>query len=272
LRFERRWAQGAAVAADDVYPITYGGLVKVLTRPNCRAGDSIEDGEVLVEHVSHDPAWIAEHVVVAFDPHGERHDVPNLLADLCADPKAKTFVAELSNLAQAAADAISKRSVHDLASTITKYKVVVDGWMNGRHLSHTSDIAAKLLEAMPNEVAGWKPPGAGASKSIIVIVREKPDRTKVIDFFAAQGWTAIPAYVTTGVSGEFLTADGHVRLTAGHRIDFVGGADIGQDVSIGVEGTCCSCAIEPRSELVISTTPPKARARDDPIAAVRPQP
>jgi hypothetical protein len=256
LRFERRWALGAAVAADDVFPITYGGLVKVYTEPNRLEDHTFIEGKVRTEQVSHDPGWVAEHVVVAFDPHGERHDVPNLLRGLCDHPRAKSYIPLLSGLADQAAQAIGGEEIDGLAAAINDYKAMIDEWMKGRYLSHIAEMAAALTRALPDKVAAWKPPGAGASKSVIVIVRGKAARDQVIGFFDKNGWTAVPAYVTTGVCGEFLTAGGSVRLTAGHRIDFVGGADLGQDVAIGVGGICCSCAIEPRSEFVISTTRP----------------
>src|SRR3954447_7629397 len=48
LRFERRLALGLAVAANDVYPITYGGLLKVHTAANSGSGGPGSDGKVTV--------------------------------------------------------------------------------------------------------------------------------------------------------------------------------------------------------------------------------
>jgi hypothetical protein len=51
-----------------------------------------------------------------------------------------------------------------------------------------------------------------------------------------------------------IKSNGEVRFTAGHRIDFIGAADLGQNVEIGLEGCCCSCAIEPRTEIVLAAS------------------
>ena len=79
----------------------------------------------------------------------------------------------------------------------------------------------------------------------------------MIDYFRGIKWWAIPAYVTGGVSGEFVKANGEVRITAGHRLDFVGAADLGQDLAIKEPGRCASCAIEPRTEILLSAVPAK---------------
>lgn len=106
----------------------------------------------------------------------------------------------------------------------------------------------------PKPVFGWKPSGGGASESMITITENDTMRNVVMPFFKQRDWVALPAHVTSGICGEFITNNGDVRITAGHRLDFVGAADLGQDIAIGHAGCCCSCAIEPRTEIVLCRT------------------
>lgn len=252
LRFERRLASGLAIAADDVYPITFGGIVEVQTTPRSRNGDSVEEGQVTVQPVSCDPQWIARHVVVAMNPRGERHDVPDLLKRLFLHPEAGRFVDTFSKLAELASRAITNADVQKLAGAVNEYRRGFDVWSAGAYTSVVKEIGERLDDQLPLKVLGWKPPGAGASESMIVILRDADCRSAVERFFGDRGWTTIPAYVTSGVCGEFMKGDGEVRITAGHRLDFVGAADLGQDLAIGRRGISCSCAIEPRTEIVLS--------------------
>jgi galactokinase/mevalonate kinase-like predicted kinase len=247
LRFERRLAFGGAVAADDVYPITYGGMLKVKTQPNTKVRGVIEDGSVSVEPIAHDPRWIADHVVVAVNPHGERHDVPNLLAKLFHHPSARDIVKKISGLAEKACDAIVAQDCKKLAKAVTAYREIFDLWTGNEYTKNVSAIA----EGLPQPALAWKPPGGGASQSLIVITEKGATKT-VIEYFRRIKWWAIPAYVTGGLCGEFVKTGGDVRITAGHRLDFVGAADLGQDCAIGTPGICCSCAIEPRTEIVLT--------------------
>ena len=286
LRFERQLARGQldrdlAVAADDVYPITHGGVLKVLTAP------SIQDSNmgVSVEPIRHDTRWLADRIVVAFNPQGKRHVIPDLLDRLLNLPNAGEHIKKFTDLAHVASSAIAEsykphstdkgdeREIRKLADAVNRYRQEFDEWTkeaeagapgDGVDPPHgplftraVTDIATDLLKELTKDVVlGWKPPGGGASESLIVITPDVKGRDAVIRFFKSEKWKwrALPAYVTSGICGEFVKSDGEVRITAGHRLDFIGAADLGQDVRIRKAGCCCSCAIEPRTEIVLSST------------------
>jgi hypothetical protein len=253
LRFERRLALGSAVAADDVFPITFGGVLKVHTEPNTVNDGVMSDGEVSVEAIPHDPRWIADHVVVAFDPLGERHDVPNLLGRLFEHKDAAKFVDRFSELADVASKAIESRDCDALAGAMNEYREEFDRWTGKAHTQNVRDVGKRL----PRTALAWKPPGAGASRSLIVITPDREGRDVVIEFFKDKHRWATPTYTTSGLCGEFLRSDGQVRITAGHRLDFIGAADLGQNVHLQKPGQCCSCAIEPRTEILFESDGPR---------------
>jgi hypothetical protein len=252
LRFERRAEGARAVAADDVYPITYGGVLRVTTEPDTVPDGAPQPGPVRVEPVPHRPEWIARHVVVGFDPRGERHYVPELLARLFRHPDAAACVTRFSRYADAACDAIARDDAGALGDAVNTYREDCDGWTGGEFTGTVRAFAAGL----PGGVLAWKPPGGGASNALIVVVEDAPARDRVLGFLRDRRWWASPVRVTGGLRAEAGEAGGRVRFTAGHRVDFVGVADLGQDRAIGTAGRCCSCAIEPRGEIILETTPP----------------
>jgi hypothetical protein len=248
LLFERRWASKLAVAADDVYPITYGGMLKVITEVDPRI--------VKTEQIPFNPRWIADHVVVAFDPRGKRHEAERFLERLVEHPKAKDYVKEFSDYAEAACSAMTpgREDLMALANVVNKYRKSFDKWTRnettgqGDYTYNVRDLAKKLKKIY--RIHAWKPPGAGASKSLMLITDGRSVTDAVVAHLSENGWWASPAIVTTGICGEFIRSDGRVRITAGHRIDFIGAADLGQDARIATPGVCCSCAIEPRTMIV----------------------
>jgi hypothetical protein len=258
LRFERRWASKLAVAADDIYPITYGGMVKVVTRFKPRT--------VRAEQVPFDPRWIADHVVVAFDPHGKRHEAERFLERLVTHRRAKDYVKQFSGYAERACDAMTpgREDLMSLAKVVNKYRKSFDEWTfnkntgQGDYTYNVKEVAKKLKKRY--RIHAWKPPGAGASKSLMLITDGRAVTDAVVAYLAERGWWASPAIVTTGICGEFIRSDGKVRITAGHRIDFIGAADLGQDERIATPGVCCSCAIEPRTMIVFKSTERRTEA------------
>lgn len=255
LRSERRLALGMAVAADDVYPITHGGVLLVRTTPNIGRGNQVSEGEVNIERIPHDPRWIAAHVVVAINPEGKRHDVPGLLASLFQKKaKAQAHVRAFSALAESASLAIREKDIERLGAAVNAYREGFDHWTGGRYTMAVTEIASRMMDELETKVQAWKPPGGGASESLIVVARDGRSRQSIIAFFEAHRWVAFPAYVTSGLCSEFMKSNREIRFTAGHRLDFVGAADLGQDHRIAVAGTCCSCAIEPRTEIVLGAS------------------
>lgn len=258
LLFERRWASKLAVAADDVYPITYGGMLKVITE--------VAPPIVKTEQVPFDPCWIADHVVVAFDPHGKRHEAEKFLERLVNHPQAQDYVREFSAYAATACEAITpgRENLDSLAEVVNKYRESFDKWtfdeskMRSDFTHNVRGVAEHLMSLF--HIRAWKPPGAGASKSLMLITTGRAVTDAVVTYLTGKGWWASPAIATTGICGEFVRSDGKIRITAGHRIDFIGAADLGQDQRIATPGMCCSCAIEPRTMIVFRPTPRRGEA------------
>ena len=249
LARERNETNGLQVATDDVYPIVYGGVMELFT--------SITSG-VRVNPVSYSAKWIEECVVVGLNPHGERHDIPTLLADLFQHPDSKSFVAQISLCARHAARAMQERNLAELGEAVRGYSILFDQWTRGRYFNQdVQAIQRQLEQACGDKVLAVKPPGGGAASAIIVI---STDAATVVEFLRNQEWLASPARVTGGLQREFNHDPRKICWTAGHRIDFVGAADLGIDPTIAQDGICTSCAIEPRSKLTISrcsSSPPR---------------
>ncbi|MGD9856128.1 MAG: hypothetical protein AB7U20_14385 [Planctomycetaceae bacterium] len=249
LRMERGQAGGVALAAIDVYPITYGGVCMLHTAPGAH-----DFGHVSVVPISADPTWLGDHVVVAFNPRGKRHEVPSLLRRLVTHSSARARVERFSRLAAEAGAAIVNQDIRALASAVNNYRLEFDRWTTAAFdkpifTLPVRRIATALVAALPHDVLGWKPPGGGACEALIVISRCDLGARRVIEYLASAGWTAIPADVTGGVDVQVTCPA--VRITAGHRLDFIGAADLGQDPHISAAGVCCSAAIAPRSELLL---------------------
>lgn len=279
LRFERRNRQSGAVAANDVYPIAHGGVVEVQTEPNRSGGLSEQDGRVSVRRIACDRNWVADHVLLAFNPVGQRHNVPGLLARLFGHARAAEIVGTISGLASDACGALERCDFDSLAQAVRLYRETFDGWMNGAYLNAVRGVAEQMIQRLSIPELEYKPPGAGSTESLIILVPDRAAGARVSSFLAERHWWVQPAIVTDGVCSELLAGERGVRITAGHRIDFVGAADLGQDSRIGVAGRCCACAISPRTEILSCTFPrsgkgpieldPDHQPRNDPEVSLR---
>jgi hypothetical protein len=243
LELERALAHGRAVAADDVVPIVRGGATEVHT---------LASGAVRHEPIACDEGWVAEHLLFTYDPGGRRHRVPGSLEALFTHPHAGAYVTELSGLALRASDALGRCNAVTLADTMRCYVTLFDTWSGGR-LTHEAarQMAGRLEAELGRGLLAWKQPGAGAASSLVVLLADgvmHAART----LLARAGWVALPALVTGALDARADRPGGPIRITAGHRIDLVGAADLGQDPSIGVDGVCCSIAINPRCELTLA--------------------
>ncbi len=249
LTFERRLGDGAALAADDVYPITHGGVVHVSTKPLAK-GASLSSGHVVSKPIPYNPHWLAEHVILAFDPAAPPHHVPGLLERLFSDPKAKGpggYVQQINKLAKPVAQAITECRVKARRPHIKEYVKIFDEWTGFEYTRSARRRAQALRRKFRNRLCAWKPPGGGATRSIVAFFEDGKASAEALVFLRERKWWAKRLIVTDGVSAEFLRSDGGVRFTAGHRVDLIGAADLGQDWRIGEPGRCVSCAIEPRS-------------------------
>jgi len=248
LARERREA-GLPIAADDVYPIVFGGVVTVTTRPMCGQRETISSEDIEIEPVNVRHKWLAERVVLAHDESAEPHHAPDLLKHLFSSRSAPDYISRISKLADTASKAISNEDIETLAAQITEYVRLFDEWSNGRYTQYSCGKALELKDRLGDDFLAWKPPGAGGTKSIGAFVRHKPALRRAKSFFEANGWSAMPLLVTSGLCAEYIRSDGSVRFSAGSRFDFIGLADCGQE--IGAAGKCCACAHEPRSFLTI---------------------
>jgi len=252
LLFERRQRQHGAVAANDVYPITFGGAVKVCTRPSADRGPDDDVGAVPVEPIACSHEWIAEHTLLAFKPGGTTHDAAQLLAAAFGHRRAGEFVKRISKLADGACAALASNNFGLLAQCVRRYRVLFNEWTEKRYLEGLDDIDCQLCGLnIPN--LAWKPPGAGGSEALIVLVPDFDAHNRLTEFLTALEWSVKRIVVTHGVDAESIDGGRDVRITAGHRIDFIGAADLGADGRIRTEGRCCACAIEPRREILKST-------------------
>jgi galactokinase/mevalonate kinase-like predicted kinase len=242
LELERRLANGRAVAANDVYPIVFGGVLNTHTQLVTIVPEPLRNAE----------EWLGQHLSIAFNPNGKRHCAPGLLEKLFQDQDTgQDYVRMISYFAEIAGAAIRARDVNNLARAITRYRWAFDAWTQGAYISRTKKMARKLKKALSREVLSWKPPGAGACESLIILSPNQDARNAVIQFLRSQSWYATAVAVTTGMSVENLPGD-KLRISAGYRLDLVGAADLGQDASIQQKGCCCSCAIGPRAEILMS--------------------
>jgi hypothetical protein len=247
LSDERRSAGGRAIAADDVIPIVRGGAVQVYT---------FADGSFNHEPIDVDLAFIRRHLIFAYDPSGQRHNVPNLLESLFTHPKAGDFVTHISSVALEASQALRDSNIHLLANAVRKYVDLFQGWTRKRMVhAPVQEIANHLQNELGSGFLGWKPPGAGGASSLLALV--EADAAKMaLDRLDKFGWEAMPVNVSPGVHWQVLRGGRQFRFTAPHRADLVGGGDLGQDREIGVDGICCSIAIEPRCTLSLTFPEP----------------
>ena len=77
LRAERERANGRAIGAQDVAAVVYGGVLEIYTAVS---------GAVEAYTVGTNADWLAERLLLAFEPAGGRYDVPTLLDDLFGHP------------------------------------------------------------------------------------------------------------------------------------------------------------------------------------------
>jgi hypothetical protein len=223
-------AAGFPVAVQDVVSIAHGGVTEIRCDPA---------GSYSARHLNVDPAWIAEHIVIAMTP-GKPHSTPTLLSDLLNHSGATGFIETISGLAMRAAAALERGRAKDLANAVNAYRETFGCWQPLFVSDEVRQMIAGLQSDCGPAVLGWKPPGAGAAQSCIIVTE---DREAVLASLQAQGWFGMPALVTDG-----LRLDSR-RISCGYRIDFVGAADL--NVAAGVEtvGFCVSAAIAPRDGL-----------------------
>src|SRR5205823_3097443 len=119
-------AHGRAVGAQDVAAVVYGGALKILTEVS---------GAVSVRPIACDADWLADHVLLTYDPYGRRHDVPSLLEDLFGHTSAGRYVDVISRLGRRVASADGRCDLTGLAQGIRRYVRLCEEWSGGRFLN-----------------------------------------------------------------------------------------------------------------------------------------
>jgi hypothetical protein len=236
---------GRLVGGQDVCTIVTGRVCRTLTYAS---------GAVVGEPVSHDPEFIRSHVLLAIDPHGERHDIPTALAKLFGHPQRREFVKRISDLAELAAASCAASELVGLARAMNRYRVLKDQWSGHRFVRReVRQMAHALARSLGRGgLLAWKPPGGGSASSLILLVGEAHG-DKAIRFLTSQGWIAERAVVSEGLR---VAPDGDVvRFSCPHRADMVGAADLSRDPSIATAGVCLSIAVEPRDEWIAFRRP-----------------
>lgn len=259
LAAERHLAGGACVAANDVFPIVYGRVGMTETSPiaSPSTGASLAKAirpDTRYLPIRHDPSAMARHIVVAVDPNGTPHHVPDLLGRIFKDRRAPGFVCRVSALTDRGAAALGNNDFPELADAMNVYRSEFDQLTGGSFTSAVAPEMKRLLRKFGTSDLGWKPSGAGACKSLILVV-DDPDRgAAVARFLKELGWQAGLLRLSAGLTIKRARSGMRIDLSAGHRIDLIGAADLGQDVRVGVAGRCLACAVEPRTRWVLSFT------------------
>lgn len=245
LETERRNA-GHCVATQDVLAIVHGGLVAVHTW---------SDGRYGAVPVPCDPAWVKRHLLLAVNQASRGHDVPTLLSDLFAHPRRREFVADFSVLVAAARAALERGDAAALGDTMNLYRPGFDEWTGG---AFTSAVRGIMVEFEREAVGlhGWKPPGAGATEAVALVMDGTPEsHASATRFFRARGWQIGPVEMTDGLA-VLQHTDGTAEISAGLRLDLIGAADLSADPAIAADGLCLSLAISPRTMRVVRVPAP----------------
>jgi hypothetical protein len=112
-----------------------------------------------------------------------------------------------------------------------------------------------------------KPPGGGASSSLVAVVADNA-RPAAEAFLRSRGWAVEPIRLTGGLVGQALGPE-TAYFRAGHRVDLIGAADLGQDVVVRRPGVCVALTVGPLSELWVRRGSTTGRV---PIAVVNSDP
>jgi hypothetical protein len=234
LKQEREEA-GFSIAAQDVGTIAAGGVVMIETRA---------DGQILIHHLSHNPTWIEQSVVIGVNPDGARHESPALLHTLVKHKQASVYIHELNKVARQAANAVGSNDLLALANAVNHARDSFCDWSCGASIHpDTEELILQIQSKLGRSLLGWKSPGAGGACAVMILTT---DREATIEQIHACGWSTLPTKITHGLSVEPGDSEGELLVSAGYRIDFVGGSDLGQAPEIAVDGLCVSAAIEPR--------------------------
>lgn len=247
LNLERHLANGLKIGAQDVYSIVYGGVGIVKTLGNPPSGQT----GVCFKPIQYDPKWLSKHILIAYKSNGLRHEVSDLLQNLCAHPDSEKMIRHFSLLAEQAGVAIEECNELRLAEIISDYRERFNYWSSGSYINPSvSVLIEKLLNKFGKQnIISWKPPGAGAAESIALILSSELPHEPVISALREEyGWQVLPLSVSPGVCHAPYGPGGSFSVSAGARLDVVGAADIG--CSIGLNGRCCTICVAPRSELI----------------------
>ena len=244
-------ANGQTIAAQDVYPIVFGGTQMIKTFPDTLDEKGRKIGKVKTEPFVINQKLLDRHFFVAYHKKGKKHDAIAVLNKLPEHKYAAEIVAEISQIAIKMKAFILAEDLVKIGDCFDRYREIFNNWSDNAYTDGLSRVVEKLKTKIGKDLISWKPPGAGGSDSIAFLISNSESRKIAEEFIRDLGWTVMPVRVTKGL--EFGgSRKREIVLSAGYRFDFIGAADLGQDLRVGQFGVCCSCAIEPRAELHLS--------------------
>ena len=242
LDTESSRVEGRKVAGQDVTAICTGDVSLISTSPGRLPRSEIVRGV---------QAGLEGHLLFGFDPNGTKHHIPELLTRLLEHPKAKSLVKKISRLALDAKQAMETNNLQALGNHMSDYRELLTIWNPNFVLPAVGEMASRLQTNLGNNLYAWKPPGGGSATSIFAIVEEVEPAVEIL---TKQGWIAFPVTVSEGLRIRDRQQN-RLTITAPHRLDFIGYADLGENPAIGVEGHCLAVAVEPTSSLTIQWSP-----------------
>ncbi|HCN31006.1 MAG TPA: hypothetical protein DIT64_20285 [Verrucomicrobiales bacterium] len=240
---DERRAAGAAIAGNDVYPIVHGGVVS--------ASVDLAFGGMRTRVVDADSDFLSRHFFLAWNPNGKMHSVSAALSNCFSDPVAGCRVRSLSALAGEMTRNLEKQDWRACGQGFLDYNREFQAWSKS-YLSPSvaSRMSSLVSRAGKDRLPGWKHPGAGDAESVLLVC---DGRSETISFlrseFQSCGWEFQPVRGQGGLQVSLDTPGQKLTVSAPHRVDFIGAADLGADARIAVEGTCLACAVGPRLQI-----------------------
>jgi len=115
-----------------------------------------------------------------------------------------------------------------------------------------------LQRDLGSGLISFKPPGAGAACSCILLTSDESSQSRARTLLAQQGWRSMPVWLNDGL--QLLQTPGGANVTAPARADLVGAGDL--SAQFGLDGCCLSLPIRPCSRAAVRFvgSAPKASA------------
>ncbi len=251
-KIEAALAGGVMVGIQDVVCIAIGGAVETWTM----ASGKVEPRQVCTG----DPNWITRHALIVVNPSGRPHRVPEMLPRLIHHRDARAWIEQINPLSLQASGAYRNEDVRELGLAMADYVRVFEeaaAASGGRYMNPAvRKIEGVLAEALGERLVAVKAPGAGDASALAALFLDEAARDEAIQICREAGWEASLVVPTAGLLYEATPVG--CRYSAPLRLDFTGLSDVAVNPEIAADGICFGIAIEPRNELVITTSMPWA--------------